>query len=124
MRAADFPPPFRPDEFISEPTTAPEDRIRVGVLVVGAGPAGLAFGIRFGQLLSVHPDVAERLGEVPLAVMEKGKQPGSQVLSGAILDPGSLRQLFPGRAVLEEVPSFGPVGSESVYVLTRHSARR
>ena len=61
------------------------------MLVVGAGPAGLACAIRFGQLLEEHPDVAERLGDVPLAVVEKGKQPGSHLLSGAVIRPGALR---------------------------------
>jgi electron-transferring-flavoprotein dehydrogenase len=68
--------------------------------------------------------MAERLGEVPLAVVEKGKQPGSHVLSGAILNPRSLQQLFVGQPVLEEVPSYGPVTDESVYLLTSRSARR
>jgi electron-transferring-flavoprotein dehydrogenase len=124
VRASEFPPPYRPSEFLAEPTDAPDERIEVGVLVVGAGPAGLAFAIRFGQLLSEDSALAESLGEVPLAIVEKGKQPGAHLLSGAVLNPRSLQQLFAGRPVLEEIPSFGPVPGESVYVLTSRSARR
>jgi electron-transferring-flavoprotein dehydrogenase len=122
VRASDFPPPFQPSDFVVAPSDPPDERIEVGVLVVGAGPAGLAFAVRFGQLLGDDPGLAEQLGDVPLAVVEKGKQPGSHLLSGAVLNPRSLQQLFVGRPVLNEMPSYGPVPDESVYVLTRRSA--
>jgi electron-transferring-flavoprotein dehydrogenase len=121
-RAADYPPPLPGKAFVAEPTDPVETRIEVGVLVVGAGPAGLACAIRFGQLLEEHPHVAERLGEVPLAVLEKGKQPGSHLLSGAVVDPRSLRQLFDGRVGVADMPSYGVVPGECVYVLTRTCA--
>ena len=51
-RPADFPPAVSStSEFVAEPTDPVDERIEVGVLVVGAGPAGLACAIRFGQLL-------------------------------------------------------------------------
>jgi electron-transferring-flavoprotein dehydrogenase len=121
-QASDFPPPFQPGDFVVAPSDPPDERIEVGVLVVGAGPAGLAFAVRFGQLLSEDPALAAQLGDVPLAVVEKGKQPGSHLLSGAILNPRSLQQLFAGRPVLDEMPSYGAVPGESVYVLTGRSA--
>src|SRR3982751_3166949 len=120
-RPVDFKAEFDRSSFIVEPTDPVDERIEVGALVVGAGPAGLACAIRFGQLLEEHPDVAERLGEVPLAVVEKGKQPGSHLLSGAVVNPRSLRRL--GFRV-EDIPSYGPVHDESVYVLTRRNALR
>ena len=92
--------------------------------IVGAGPAGLACAIRFGQLLEDAPELAERLGEVPLAVLEKGKQPGSHLLSGAVINPRGLRRLFRGRPQADEFPSFGEVHGEAVYVLSRSSAVR
>ena len=51
IRAADYPPPFSSDEVIAAPTDAPDERIDVGVLIFGGGPAGLACAIRLGQLL-------------------------------------------------------------------------
>ncbi len=116
-RPANYPPPFTAGEFVAEPTDPVDERIEVGVLVVGAGPAGLACAIRFGQLLEENPEVAEQLGEVPLAVVEKGKQPGSHLLSGAIVNPRSLRTLL-GDDALADMPSYGPVPKESVYLLT------
>jgi electron-transferring-flavoprotein dehydrogenase len=123
-RPSNFPPPFAPGDYVAEPTDPEDERIEVGVLVVGAGPAGLACAIRLGQLLEEHPDVAERLGEVPVAVVEKGKQPGSHLLSGAVVNPRSLRRLFRDRVRLEEMPSYGPVEGEAVYLLTRRAAFR
>jgi electron-transferring-flavoprotein dehydrogenase len=124
VRAADYPPPFAPDEFVSEPTDPIEERIEVGVLIVGAGPAGLACAIRLGQLLEERPDVAERLGDVPVAVVEKGKQPGSHLLSGAVVNPRALRRLFKDRYRVEDLPSYGPVHGEAVYVLTGRNSLR
>src|SRR5881392_3337570 len=124
MRPSDFPPPFDSAEALA-PSTDPEDeRIEVGVCIVGAGPAGLACAIRLGQLLESAPAVAERLGEVPVAVVEKGKQPGSHLLSGAVVNPRALQRLFAGRKRLDELPFYGVVEQESVYFLTRNRAVR
>src|SRR5213078_1526159 len=119
LRPADFPPPFAAREFVAAPTDPEDERIEVGVLVVGAGPAGLACAIRLGQLLEEAPAVAERLGEVPVAVLEKGKQPGSHLLSGAVVNPRALRRLFRDRKRIDEMPFYGPVHGESVYFMTK-----
>src|SRR4051794_27405912 len=121
VRASDYPPPFDAREFVAEPTDPADERIEVGVLIVGAGPAGLATAIRLGQLLEEHPDVAERLGEVPVALVEKGKQAGSHLLSRAVVNPRALRKL--GYRP-EDLPNFGEVHDESVYVLTKKRAMR
>jgi electron-transferring-flavoprotein dehydrogenase len=121
LRPADYPPPFDPTEFVLAPG---EPEIEVGVLIVGAGPAGLACAIRLGQLLEGAPELAERLGDVPVAVLEKGKQPGSHLLSGAVVNPGSLRRLFAGRVTTSEMPFYGRVEHESVYFLTPRRALR
>jgi electron-transferring-flavoprotein dehydrogenase len=104
------------------PTDA--DPIEVGILVVGAGPAGLACAIRLGQLAEEDPETAERLGEVPVAVLEKGKQPGSHLLSGAVVNPRGLQRLFKGRRRTDELPFLGEVAHESVYFLTPKRAFR
>jgi electron-transferring-flavoprotein dehydrogenase len=124
VRPADYPPPFSSAEAIAEPTDPPDERIEVGVLIVGGGPAGLACAVRLGQLLEEHPDLAERLGDVPVAVVEKGKQPGSHLLSGAVVDPRALRRLFKGRMQIEDMPNYGPVHGEAVYLLTKGMALR
>jgi electron-transferring-flavoprotein dehydrogenase len=122
MKAADYPPPFRAGDYVAAPTDPEDQRIDVGVLIVGAGPAGLACAIRLGQLLEEAPDVRERLGEVPIAVLEKGKAPGSHLLSGAVVNPRALRRLFRGRKGIDEMPFYGPVDHESVYMLTAKRA--
>ena len=80
MRAvapAEFPPPVEPgEEFVGPPTDPEDERIEVGVAIVGGGPAGLACAIRVMQLLEDEPELAEALGEVPVAVIEKGKATG------------------------------------------------
>jgi electron-transferring-flavoprotein dehydrogenase len=123
-RPIDFPPAFGPLDAIGVPTDPAEERIEVGVLVVGAGPGGLACAIRLGQLLEEHPEVRERLGEVPVAVLEKGKQPGSHLVSGAVVNPRPLRELFRGRLTVADMPTYGEVPGEAVYVLSRRSALR
>ena len=111
MKPADFPPPWSEAEAIAEPSDA--DPLEVGILVVGAGPAGLAAAIRLGQLTAEQPESAARLGEVPVAVLEKGRAPGSHLLSGAVIDPKPLERL-----VSEPFPSFGQVPGESVLFLS------
>ena len=120
-RASDYPPPFTARDYVAEPTDPVDERIEVGILIVGGGPAGLATAIRLGQLLEEHPDVAERLGEVPVALVEKGKQAGSHLLSGAVVNPRALRRL--GYRP-EDLPNYGEVHEEAVYVLTKKRALR
>jgi electron-transferring-flavoprotein dehydrogenase len=123
-KPADFPPPFRAADYVAAPSDPQDERIEVGVLIVGAGPAGLACAIRLGQLLEDAPEIRDRLGEVPLAVLEKGKQAGSHLLSGAVVNPRALRRLFKGRKRIDEMPFYGPVEHESVYFLTKNNALR
>jgi electron-transferring-flavoprotein dehydrogenase len=122
-RPSDFPPPFDPAEFVTEPSDPPAERIDVGVLVVGGGPAGLSAAIRLNQLLQESPSIRERLGEIPVAVVEKGKAPGAHLLSGAVVNPRAFRQLFPDLHT-EELPFRSRVEREGLYYLTSKRAVR
>jgi len=71
-----FPPPVdSAEEFIGVPTDAEDERIEVGVAIVGGGQAGMACAIRLLQLLEDDPELTERLGEVPVAVIERARSP-------------------------------------------------
>src|SRR5918993_5091804 len=59
------------------------------VVVVGAGPAGLATAIRLKQL------AADQGAEVSVVVVEKGSEVGAHILSGAVIDPIGLDRLIP-----------------------------
>ena len=120
---ARYRPKIDPAEFIVEPESGPDERIDVGVLFVGGGPAGLAGAIRLAQLLETDPDVKATLGETPIAVVEKGKYPGAHLLSGAIVNPVAFRALFPGKPD-SEFPFRGTVPGEAVYFLTSNGSYR
>ena len=120
---ADYPPRFRASDYVVHPTAGEDERIDVGVLFVGAGPAGLAGAIRLGQLLAEDEKTAEKLGEVPIAVVEKGKTAGSHLMSGAVMRPGPLKSLFP-ELTNADFPILHEVTHEAMYFLTKGGALR
>ena len=67
----------------------PREAMEFDVVIVGAGPAGLATAIRLRQL------AVEKGQELSVCVLEKGSEPGAHILSGAIMDPKALTELFP-----------------------------
>ena len=119
---AEYPPPVDPAEEFVGPITDPEDeRIEVGVAIAGGGPAGLACAIKVMQLLEDEPELAEQLGEVPVAVLDKGKVAGAHLLSGANMVPSAMRELFPDLEP-EDWPVYQEVEKDAVYLLTERMA--
>jgi electron-transferring-flavoprotein dehydrogenase len=113
----EFPPPVdSAHEFVGAPTDPEDERIEVGIVIVGGGPGGLACAIRLTQLLAEDEALMESLGEVPVAVVEKGKGPGSHLLSGAMMNPSAMRRLFPDLDE-SEWPTYGAMNKDSVYLL-------
>jgi electron-transferring-flavoprotein dehydrogenase len=84
------------------------------VVIVGAGPAGLAAAIRLKQL------AAERSAEVSVCVLEKGSEVGAHILSGAVIDPRALNELVPDWQQ-QGAPLNAPV-SEDRFLFLRESS--
>ncbi len=122
---ADYPPPVDSQkEFVKRGLDPEDELIEVGVAIVGGGTAGLACANRLLQLLADDAagggNLMERLGEVPVAVIEKAKTCGGHNLSGAVMNPGPLKELFPDLSREDwrkEGFAFGEVHKEAVYVL-------
>jgi electron-transferring-flavoprotein dehydrogenase len=87
------------------------------VVIVGAGPAGLAAAIRLKQL------AAAAGSELSVCVLEKGSEVGAHILSGAVIDPIALTELFPDWQA-RGAPLETPVAEDRFLVLTADKARR
>ncbi|HEY7949981.1 MAG TPA: electron-transfer flavoprotein:ubiquinone oxidoreductase [Solirubrobacterales bacterium] len=118
---SEFPPPFDAADAIGPPTDPADERIEVGIAIVGGGPAGLACANKIMQLLENEPELTEKLGEVPVAVIEKGKVAGAHLLSGANMKPSAMEELFPNLPK-EEWPVYQEVTKDAVYLLTSKAA--
>ncbi|HET7158565.1 MAG TPA: NAD(P)/FAD-dependent oxidoreductase, partial [Burkholderiales bacterium] len=87
------------------------------VVIVGAGPAGLAAAIRLKQL------AAERSMELGVCVLEKGSEVGAHILSGAVMDPRSMNELIPDWKE-QGAPLNAPVSEDRFVFLTKDSSYR
>ena len=91
----------------------PRETLEVDILIVGGGPAGLSAAIRLAQLQKAAPGEA-----IAIAVLEKARDTGAHTLSGAVLDPGALRDLVPDFKE-RGAPLATEVRHDHVYFLTR-----
>ncbi|WP_025385743.1 4Fe-4S dicluster domain-containing protein [Legionella oakridgensis] len=93
-----------------------QETMEYDVLIVGAGPSGLAAAIKLKQL------AAAQNKDVRICVLEKGAQVGAHILSGAVLEPRSLQALLPD--TWQEAPLDSPVTQDEFYYMTQKRAVR
>ena len=99
-------------------TDAPDaEAIEMDVVIVGAGPAGLACAIELARLIQKDTEAGGTLGETQIAVLDKASALGEHNLSGAVVNPRAFRELFP-ELKDGDFPFRDTVGKESVVVLT------
>jgi electron-transferring-flavoprotein dehydrogenase len=99
------------------------DALEMDVLFVGAGPAGLAGAIELAQLVRREQARDAGFPDLNIGVLEKAASLGEHNLSGAVINPRALRELFPDRKD-SDFPFRQPVTGESVYYLTPGRAWR
>ncbi|MFN0058217.1 MAG: 4Fe-4S dicluster domain-containing protein [Planctomycetota bacterium] len=96
------------------------ETLPVDILFVGAGPANLAAAYHLARSLKERGGAAE----VSIAVIEKGQTVGAHILSGAIIDPRALNELFPAGFESAGCPVEAKVAQEAVYHFTASRALR
>ena len=98
------------------------ERLDADVLIVGAGPAGLACALHLSRLIAQHNAAGAKpeLSAENIYVLEKGREIGAHQLSGAVMDPRGLAELVPDWE--KTAPLESPVIDDAAFVLTSSSA--
>ena len=94
------------------------ERLDADVLIVGAGPAGLACALHLARLIAQHNAAGAKpeLSAENIYVLEKAREIGAHQLSGAVMDPRGLAELVPDFA--KTAPLDTPVTDDAAYFLT------
>ena len=106
---------------LREPPSA--ETMEMDVLIVGAGPAGLACAIELARLVKRDQETDGGMADLNIGVLEKAGSLGEHNLSGSVVNPRAFRELFPGLQP-SDLPFRQPVPNEAVYFLTGSRARR
>jgi electron-transferring-flavoprotein dehydrogenase len=115
-------PPLPADRFIVR--DAPDDEaVPMDVVFVGGGPAGLAGAIELAKLVKADNEKGGGIGDIEIAVLEKAGALGEHTLSGAVINPGPFRTLFPELGD-DDFPFRAPVSTERVYMMRQGSSLR
>src|SRR5213076_680686 len=106
------------------------ETLEFDVLFVGAGPANLSGALHLSRLIKAHNQgvasgerTGKPLGEIEIAVIEKGASVGAHILSGAVMDPKGLRELMPD-FVEQGAPLESTVNEDHFLYLTKKHALR
>src|SRR3954451_15904184 len=102
------------DDAMSTEPLPPRESMEFDVVIVGAGPSGLAAAIRLKQLNA----------ELSIVVVEKGSEVGAHILSGAVIDPVALDKLIPDWRDDADCPLKTEVKDDQFYLLTQSGGFR
>ena len=108
-------PPLPLDQLILKDQAPHDESVPMDALFVGAGPAGLSGAIELARLVASDPDMED----IEIGVLEKAASLGGHCLSGAVINPSVMRELFPD-VEEKDLPFRQPVQGDEVYYLTQN----